>query len=488
MSLGSLEPADVWRHFESIIQIPRSSGHEELIREHILLWSVSRGFDFDSDEAGNLFIRVPAARGYEKRPEIILQAHMDMVTEKDAGASFDFLKDPIEAVIDGDFLRSISTTLGADNGIGLAAAMALAEDQSAVRGPLLLVFTVDEERGLTGAKGLDGSRLSGCKMINLDSEDEAIYIGCAGAEDCRLRLRLRRESAAESSVPLTVRVRGLAGGHSGVDIDKNNANAIKILARMLLAASSEREDIAVVALEGGGSRNAIPREAMAIVRVMPSSEEAIKAFARVQEETLRKEFPRDPDLSISVSRVPKKRHEDLVWLQEDQMRILRALVVCPHGVLAMSQAVPGLVETSNNLAILRSENDSVDIFTLTRSSGQGSLEAVTQQIKALGDLLGAEFTRLGGYPAWEPNPDSELVQTARSAFERLTGKEPELRAVHAGLECGIIGAKSKGRLEMISLGPAIEGAHTPKERVRIASVGFFYSLLREVISDIANGR
>lgn len=486
MSISSLEPVEVWRHFDDILRIPRPSGHEDKIREHILLWSARQGFDVESDIAGNLFVRVPAREGFETLPPIILQAHMDMVTEKESSSDIDFLRDPIEATIVDGFVCSMGTTLGADNGIGLAVAMAAAENQQLYRGALLLVFTVDEERGLTGAKGLDASKLEGNQLINLDSEDEAIYIGCAGAEDCHFFISVRREIVSDCPASLMIAVKGLSGGHSGVDIVKNNANAIKVLARLLYALAEEGVQFRIFSLDGGGSRNAIPREATALLKIPAIEEARIKALVDRQGVLLRKEFPGDPDLILFASRVPAKREQSLVFKREDQALVLQALLVCPHGVLAMSQTVSELVETSNNLAVVHTMEDQVEIHTLSRSSSYSGLSSTITQLKAISDLVGADFKRLGGYPAWEPNTKSPLVETAKRVVQRLSGKAPELRAVHGGLECAIIGSKSD--LEMISLGPEIEGAHTPRERVNILSVGAFYERLLEIIREITRTR
>lgn len=480
-----LEPNNLWSHFAEILAIPRPSGHEGEVREYILRWAGHRDFRVGSDSAGNLFVDVPALEGSADREPVMIQAHMDMVADKERDVEIDFFRDGIEAFVDGDFVRSRGTTLGADNGIGLAAAMAISEDESFKRGPLQLIFTVDEERGLTGAKGLDANKLRGSRLLNLDSEDEAIYIGCAGAEDCLLRFPCNFEELTSNTIPVEVSVEGVEGGHSGVDIGRNGANAIKLLARLLDEFERNRANFRLVSVRGGSSRNAIPREATALGKVPTTSLGILEACVRVEEVRFRREYPRDLGIRLAAVRVPKRRKESGVWGRESQAIFIRAVMACPHGVLGMSNDVDGLVETSNNLALLRIVDQWAEIQTLTRSSGEGGLWNVTEEIRALAELSGAAFSRLGGYPAWHPNPQSSLVKVASRAFVHLHTRPPELRAVHAGLECGIIGSKIEG-LEMISLGPEINGAHTPRENVRISSVAKFYKLLREVLRELVS--
>lgn len=483
--LTDKHPRCLWSHFEDFLKIPRPSGHEENIRNHIMHWAASQGYELRKDTVGNLIVYVPATAGCEKAPTVILQAHLDMVTVKQEDLIFDFLVDPIQYVIDNDYLRSTGTTLGADNGIGVAAAMAVAEDETAQHGKLELLFTVDEETGLTGAKGLDHTLISGRHLVNLDSEDDAIYIGCAGAQDCHMRFPIRRTEDHKLNAPLRISVHGLKGGHSGVTIHENSGNAIKILARVLNDLATHALPFGVVSIVGGGHRNAIPREASALIRIDSSTEEQLSSLVATQRKLLLNEYREiDRELRVDIGRTPDRRSIANIWREQDCGVILKALVACPHGVQSLSRVVSGLVETSNNLATVETTADSFVVQTLSRSSVLGALEAITSEIGALFELAGASFEKLGGYPAWRPDPKSELLDIACKVYQELRNESPEIKAIHAGLECGIIGGKLH-KLEMISIGPEIFGAHTPQESVKISSVSFFYRHLKGVLSKLS---
>lgn len=482
--LANLKPELVWQHFNAMLQIPRPSKHEEQISRHVISWAESKGYEVKRDAAGNLVVRVPATAGKESAPTVVLQGHLDMVAEKNQDVDFDFLKDGIKPRIEGDFVYATGTTLGADNGVGLAAGMAVAEDPDAVHGPLELLMTVDEETGLTGAMQLDSSLLEGRLMINLDTEEDgAIYIGCAGGSTTRIRFQVFKEDAASGSKAIHLAVRGLRGGHSGMEIHENRGNALKCLARTLNAARKAGVSFSVVSLVGGSKHNAIPREADVVLRVAAADEAKMRDAIAKSEAVLRDEFGGiDPNLKLEVKAAEGDTSK--VWTNADRDRVLDGLLGCPNGVMAMSRAVPGLVETSNNLAVMEVDGNKVEILASTRSSVMPSLQAAAEQLSAVFRLAGAEVEEMDGYPSWKPNPDSPLLGVAKKVHKELFDKEANLHAIHAGLECGLIGEKFPG-MDMISIGPNIEGPHSPDERVQISTVENFYTLLKGVLKKLA---
>ena len=484
--LDKLEPRLIWKHFDAIRQIPRPSKHEERIAEHVVNWAKSHGLEVKRDGAGNVLVKVPATPGHEKAPVIVLQGHLDMVPEKNSDVAFDFEKDAIQVRVVGDYVYATGTTLGSDNGVGVAAAMAVAEEQKAVHGPLELLFTIDEETGLTGAMQLDNKLLAGRILINLDTEeDAALYIGCAGGADTHATFTVSREDALKGTVPVRISVRGLRGGHSGVDVHENRGNALKFLLRTLNALQGKGIEFGIVSLAGGSKHNAIPREADAVVRISKGNESAavaaVDSFARV----LKEEFGEiDPSQRVECVTLEDREENRKVWIRFDNDRVLDALLACPHGVLGMSRAVPGLVETSNNLAVVTTEGNTVKVTTSSRSSVMPSLKATTEQIGAAFRLGGAEVEQRDGYPGWKPNPSSAVLNTALKVFEREFKKKPAVKAIHAGLECGLIGEKYPG-MDMVSMGPQIESPHSPDERVQISTVDRFYTFLKATLAELA---
>jgi dipeptidase D len=484
--LATLEPKGLWRHFDEIRRIPRPSKHEERIAAHVVSWAESRGFAVARDTAGNVIVHVPATKGHDGAPVIVLQGHLDMVAEKNQDVVFDFMTDAIQVRIVDDYVYATGTTLGADNGIGVAAAMAVADDLDAIHGPLELLFTVDEETGLTGAMQLDPALLQGRTLINLDTEEDgALYIGCAGGASSTCRFRVDRVAAALATAPFQLSVRGLRGGHSGVDIHENRGNAIKFLTRALSAARSAGIEFDVVSLAGGSKHNAIPREADAVVRLPKAQEGAFRQTVERTAAALREEFGEiDPSQTLDVKPLDDPDELRRVWSRGDRDRILDALLGCPHGVLAMSRAVPGLVETSNNLAVIVTEGSDVSLTISHRSSVAPSIRAVSEQVAAVFRRAGGEVESHDGYPGWTPNPKSPALQTSLAVFQREFGAKPAVKAIHAGLECGLIGEKFPG-MDMVSMGPQIESPHSPDERVKIPTVATFYRLLKAVLSEIA---
>ncbi|UCC32743.1 MAG: beta-Ala-His dipeptidase [Phycisphaerales bacterium] len=492
---GSLEPAAVWGFFSMIAAIPHPSRKEERIRQGVRAMAQEHGLSVREDSTGNVVIDVPGSPGCGNAPITVLQAHLDMVCEKNSDSAHDFDRDGVSLIIDHDaasgkqIVRADGTTLGADNGIGVAMALAAASETEVIHGPLELVFTVDEESGMTGAKALRPDSFRGRRMLNLDSEeDDVLYIGCAGGCDTTLSFECGLERPGGDAVACRVAVAGLRGGHSGSDIHENRGNAIKVLARTLLRADAHT--LQVASISGGQLRNAIPREAEAVVSGSPETIDALRAAGRVVADEVIRESAEE-QLSISVQPVPVG-DVPAVLPVEQSSRILATLAALPHGVLGMHPGIEGLVETSNNLAtVIGSFVDGqrkmhVEIGTLSRSSSGSRKQATVGQIAAVGKLAGALVRTSGDYPGWEPNMDSPALSTCRRAYTRLFDEEPKVTATHAGLECGIIGERVGG-LDMVSLGPTIERAHTPEERIYVASVQKSWKYLLAILAEFARG-
>ena len=480
--LEGLEPKLVWEYFDHIRQIPRPSKHEEKILAWLKEWAAEKGFETRQDGVGNLVMEIPASEGRENADVLVLQGHVDMVPEKNRDVEHDFMTDPIKPEVDGDWVIARDTTLGSDNGVGVAMAMAAATDPEVVHGPMELLLTVDEETGLTGANGLEDSLLKGRRLINLDTEEDgALYIGCAGGQDQHIHFPVERK---KSDLPagIQVAVRGLRGGHSGVDIHENRANAVKLLARVLTAAGDADIACDLASIEGGSKHNANPREAFAALRIQQEDVERLRSLAAEQQAEFERDFGRiDPDLSVVVEPADVSTE---VFTDDLKNRLLGALVAVPHGVLSMSRDVDGLVETSNNMAVINVQDASIDLTTSTRSSNMAALRAAVGQVGTVFELAGARLEPFGGYPGWEPDPESHLLKAGREVFERLFGHEPKVTAIHAGLECGIIGEKFPG-MDMISLGPEIRSPHAPGEKVQISSVQKTWDLLKAYLAELA---
>jgi dipeptidase D len=483
--LSGLEPAELWKHFHEITRIPRESRNEAGIRDYLARWAGSRGCEHVIDETGNIIIRCKATPGHEGAPTVVLQGHMDMVCEKNADVKFDFAKDPIDVQVEGDFVKARGTTLGADNGIGIAAAMAAVTDPSVVHGPLELLFTVDEETGLTGATRLQGGTLAGRILLNMDSEEDGtLYVGCAGGGDNHTTLELRRIRPPARKTAYRVKVSGLKGGHSGLNIIENRANAVRLVARYLRAAmDGVRGKIYVSSIDGGDKHNAIPREASAVFYASNRAGASLKRLAKaLRADALTEYRTIDPDIEIAVE--PEEKDPGDIIHKKDAARLVDLLLAIPHGVDTMSRDIPGLVETSNNLASVHTEGTKASILTSSRSSVMPALEALRARITAVGHLAGAEVEAMGGYPAWQPDMKSKLLKLTRQVYADEFGKDPHVTAIHAGLECGIIGDKFEG-MEMISFGPNLFGAHSPDERVQVSTCVNFYKLMRALLGRLA---
>ncbi|MDH3457772.1 MAG: aminoacyl-histidine dipeptidase [Gemmatimonadota bacterium] len=480
--VADLAPQNLWKHFDHILTIPRGSKDEERMRAYVIDVAERSGVPYKIDETGNVVARKPATPGHESAPVTILQSHLDMVNEKNSDVDHDFSKDPIIPRQDGAYLTASGTTLGSDNGIGVAAMLAVMEAKDLVHGPLELLFTVDEETGLTGAASLDGSLLEGRRLLNLDSEEEEmVYVGCAGGADSTITLPLMSCPIPSGTIALDIRLHGLKGGHSGVDIHLQRGNAVKLLARALNALSFHMS-FHLSAISGGNKHNAIPREAFATV-VLPGGVKA-QLTAELEQEmaAIHEEFrAAEPGLTLEVKE-GKPPHD--VWDDTTTEKVLHLLTALPHGVLAMSYDIPDLVETSTNLATVVMSNGSLVVGMSSRSSVESALRATRLSIRAIATLAGARVEEGNGYPGWKPNLQSELLAVLKRVHERKLGHTPEIKAIHAGLECGIIGEKVPG-MDMISFGPQIEFPHSPDERVKIDSVASFYELLAMTLEELA---
>ena len=474
----ALKPALVWKHFAAICNIPHPSHHEEKIRQYVVDFATAQGLEYLVDEANNVLVRKPATAGMENRKGIVIQAHLDMVPQKNNDKVFDFENDPIEAYIDGEWVTANGTTLGADNGIGAAAILAVLEDNTLAHGPVEALFTATEETGMDGAFGLKAGVLEGDILLNLDSETEGeLYVGCAGGLDANITLPYSAEAAPEGFVAYAVEVKGLKGGHSGIQIGYQRANANRELFRMINHSACQ---LRLASVDGGGLRNAIPREAVAVVLVPQNQTATFEAEVAAFEKVLIAEFANIED-SISVKALPTTAPEQVIPACVSD-KLAKAVIGAPNGVVKMSVDMEGLVQTSSNLARVVSDGKCVKIQCLLRSSVNSEKHALGEAIKGVFELAGATVELSGDYDGWKPNMESPILHTMLASYESLYGVKPAVMAIHAGLECGIIGGKYEG-LDMISFGPTICFPHSPDEKVNIASVEKFYSFLLHTLAN-----
>ena len=481
-AVENLVPEAIWRYFAEICRIPHGSKNEEGIIRYVMSVAEKLGLSAARDTVGNVVVRKPAGIGWENRLPVALQCHLDMVCEKNTDTIHDFSRDPIEWVRQGNFLMANGTTLGADNGIGVATCLALMEDRSGLHGPLEMLFTVDEETGLTGASSLSHNFLSSRTLINLDSEDEGIlFVGCAGGRDTRASWQVSFKAPPAEHIPVRLKVSGLLGGHSGLEIHKGRGNAVKILNRTLmdlmnLGARTSR-------LEGGNKHNAIPREASALLALPAGQWEAAASMVKHWNKIIREELA---SIDGGVSVVLETGGEltlSAVMEPAAVEKICLALSAVPHGVIKMSPDIPELVETSTNLATIHTEDGFVRLVTSQRSSVASEISEICQTVGSVFRLAGAEVTHSDGYPGWKPNLESPVLKLAISTYQELFHKEPEIKAVHAGLECGLIGEKYPG-MDMVSFGPTMEGVHSPDERLHIDTVERFWIYLLALIQKV----
>ncbi|MBE0677009.1 MAG: aminoacyl-histidine dipeptidase [Bacteroidales bacterium] len=476
--IKNLKPTAVWNYFHEITQIPHPSKMEQKMVDYVTAFGKKLGLETIVDKTGNVIIRKPATKGMENRQGIILQSHLDMVPQKNNDTVHDFEKDPLKPYIDGEWVKAKGTTLGADNGIGVAATMAVLASSEFPHGQVEALFTVDEETGMTGANNLEAGKLTGTIMINLDSEDEGeLYVGCAGGVNVSAMRDYKEVTTPAGLKAYKVVIKGLKGGHSGMDINMGRANANKLLFRFLMQAEADYK-IHVAEAMGGDLRNAIPREGHAVVCLPADKSGAFETFVKNYEKVYRNEFAEtEPDLAFSAENVnlPAK-----VMDTTDQYRIIRSVYVCPNGVMRMSASMPGLVETSNNLAIVKCAAGRFSAMNLTRSSVDSAKDAAAWKIAAGFHLADAEVKLDGGYPGWKPNMSSAILKSMQNVYKKMYNVVPEIKAVHAGLECGIILGVYPG-LDVISFGPTIRHPHSPDEKVNIATVQKFWDFLVETL-------
>ncbi len=480
-ALLNLEPQKIWFYFKEILNIPRPSKKEGKIIDYLVRFGKEHGLETLKDEVGNVLIRKPATPGMENRKTVVLQSHIDMVCEKNSDVEHDFDNDPIEATIEEGWVTAKGTTLGGDDGIGVAAGLAILASDDIQHGPLECLFTVDEETGLTGAFGLKPGFLKGEILLNLDSEDEGqLFIGCAGGQDTLAWLPYQKETVPEGHEALKIMVSGLKGGHSGDDINKGRANANQLLNRFLWS-FKDQFDMKLAVFDGGNLRNAIAREAYAVVTLPKGKAALVTEKVKKQEAVYRDEYhATEPNLRFQTSAAEMP---EMVISDADFTTLVNALYACPHGVIAMSQDIPNFVETSTNLASVKFEENEIVITTSQRSSVESEKEDVTNKVVSVFNLAGARTETSDGYPGWTPNPDSQIMELTRSTYKKLFKVEPKVLAIHAGLECGLIGAKYPG-MDMISFGPTLRGVHSPDEKLEIASVEKFWKLMLEVLKNI----
>jgi dipeptidase D len=479
--ITSLKPTAVWKNFNDLTKIPRPSKSEQKAVSFINDFGKKLDLETIKDDIGNTIIRKPASAGMERKKTVIFQSHLDMVPQKNVDKEHDFKKDPIEAYIDGDWVTANGTTLGADNGIGVAVIMSVLESRNLEHGPVEALFTIDEETGLTGASGLKPGILKGDILLNLDSEDEGeLYIGCAGGINANITFNYEPEKVPANHIPYQVSVKGFKGGHSGLDIHLGRGNAIIILIRLLWRATFKC-NVRLSDINGGSLRNAIPREAFATVIVPRDKEGDFLKFIKGYKSMLKEEYRSiEPDFNIMAE---KTRVPEVIIDDETSKKIISAIYTCPNGVIRMSSDVKDLVETSSNLAVVKTEFRKVKVECLLRSSLDSAKEDLANRIQSLFDLAGAKVAFTGEYPGWKPNLDSEILEVSKQVYKNKFGSVPHIKAVHAGLECGIIGGIYP-RLDMISLGPTIKGAHSPDEKVLIESVRKFWEYIIEILKNI----
>lgn len=481
--LSKLNPEPIWTYFEEICQVPRPSKKEEKIRAYLLEFAEKHDLEAKTDEIGNVLIRKPASPGKENAPTVILQAHMDMVCEKNTDKTFNFETDAIVPVLDGDWVKADGTTLGADNGIGVAAQLAVLANPDLVHGSIECLVTVDEETGLSGAFALQPGFLEGKILLNLDSEDDGeLFIGCAGGIDTLAELDLDFEKPPGKSFGLKILVRGLWGGHSGDDIHKGRGNANKILARFLWDAI-RKFGVRIADFKGGNLRNAIAREAEAYIIVPNVQKEQLVAELNIYSSEVEFEYERtEPNLILDHNSAPVP---GLVLTQACQENFLNMLVACPHGVLEMSTRMPDMVETSTNLAAVQFTKDTKALVTTSqRSELESRKHMAAQMVRTVFEMAGAQVKHSDGYPGWTPNPNSYILRVAADSYNRLFGEDPVIRSIHAGLECGLFLQKYPD-LDMVSFGPTIRNAHSPDERIYIPAVEKFWLHLIDVLRDVA---
>ncbi|SCD22025.1 M20 Peptidase [Proteiniphilum saccharofermentans] len=479
----NLDPQRVWKHFYSLTQIPRPTGQMEEVTRFVTDFGKSLNLETKQDGVGNVVIRKPASKGYESSKGVILQSHLDMVPQKNAGVEHDFTTDPIETYIDGEWVKARSTTLGSDNGIGCAMMMAVLEDDSLQHPPLEALFTIDEEVGMDGANGLEKGFLEGSIMLNLDTEEDGeLCIGCAGGRDVNVSFRFQPDKEVEEGdVAYKVSLQGLKGGHSGVQIHLGRANANKLMNRFLKDVVANYE-ARIASIQGGSLRNAIPRESFVVLTIPGQLSDDLIDLVGEYEELFREDFAGiEENISFKAEKIDMP---EALFPEEVQDDIINAVEACPNGVVSYLADFPGVVESSLNLALVHSSGDSVDIKLLVRSSSESRKDWICSSVESLFHLAGAKVDFGGDYPGWQPNAGSELLHTMEKIYLEKYGERPKVVVIHAGLECGIIQSNVEQKLDIVSFGPTITGAHSPDEAVQISTVGKCYDYLVETLENL----
>ncbi|MDR1895625.1 MAG: aminoacyl-histidine dipeptidase [Prevotellaceae bacterium] len=477
--ITKLKPQELWKHFYELTKVPRPSKKEQKAVDFIYDFGKSLGLETIKDNVGNVIIRKPATAGKENNPGVILQSHLDMVPQNNKDKAHNFEKDPITAYIDGDWVTADGTTLGADNGIGVAATMAVLASKTLKHGAIEGLFTIDEETGMTGAKNLKQGLLNGKILINLDSEEEGeLYVGCAGGIDATFTFKYTDEQAPTNAETYNISVTKLKGGHSGLDINLGRGNANKVLFRILKKLAN---DLYISSIEGGDVRNAIPREAFATIVVPSDKTSVVSSTISELAEIIKTELKEtEPELTITLE---KTNPAASIIAKDVQSKLINAIYACPNGVIRMSDTIPGLVETSTNLAIVKSEKNQTTVSQLIRSSVDTAKEDLASAEESVFSLAGAESDFTGSYPGWKPNQDSQILLKMKKIYSDLYGREPEVKAIHAGLECGLLGGVYTD-LDMISCGPTIKYPHSPDEKVNIASVEKWWTFIVAALENI----
>lgn len=478
--LLNLEPKGLWKHFDKICSIPHPSKHEEKIVAALVEFAKANNIEYKVDETGNVIMRKPASKGMENRKGVILQAHVDMVPQKNNDTKHDFEKDPILPRINGEWVCATGMTLGADNGIGVSAALAVLEDKELVHGPIEALFTIDEETGMTGAFGLKAGELNGDILLNLDSETEGeLYVGCAGGVDATIRFDFKKETMPAGYQALILSVKGMKGGHSGMDIILGRGNANKTLFRVLKAL--EKFDCRLGEINGGSLRNAIPREAFCTIALPTAKLSEAKVEVKNFESIVKNELSAvEPDVTISLEETCSC---SFLIDQDTARRVIRTVYACPNGIYRMSDSMENLVETSSNLAIVKTEGEQIVACALLRSSVDTAKADFAEMMASVVELAGGKIEFTGGYPGWKPNMHSPILETMTATYKKLFGRTPKVMAIHAGLECGLLGGVYKN-WDMISFGPTIKHPHSPDEKVNINSVKLFWDYLTETLKNV----
>lgn len=480
-AITQLSPPLLWQFFDTLCSIPHPSGHEAGVRQWITDWAEELGLSTTQDTVGNLIIRKLATPGMEHCQGVILQAHMDMVPQANAETNHDFTKDPIQPYIDGDWVRARGTTLGADNGIGLSACLAVLADDKVQHGPLEVLLTIDEESGMTGAFGLEPGILQGRILLNTDSEQDGdVYMGCAGGVDANITLPYQVDNVPSHHQAYQLKISGLRGGHSGINIHEGRASANKLLAELLVDITT-LTDVRLAEVSGGTLRNAIAREASALITLPPATLAALTQLIERHHQDYRQDYKGVDDfirLELEPAKLPER-----VMTQDLQQRLSSALLACPHGVMATSRDMADVIQSSTNLGVIETQQDHIYVQCLIRSLSDTGRDKVAAITKAVFSLAGAQCQFDGAYPGWQPDPDSAIMKLLIDSHQQLFGVIPEVKVIHAGLECGLFKA-TYPQWDMVSFGPTIQGAHSPDERVHIDAVGRFWQLLVSVLKQI----